>query len=309
MAAATLQVLEDTVLGADLSAEDHRRVAAAGTAFLQPTVWRVAYASLRLPAWMPHPGSSRMANASRELRDVAARALAARRKDGGEGGDLLGRLVTAKDPATGSVLPDSLIIDNVVTFLLAGHDTTAQALTWTLYLLALFPEWQERLREEVLGVAGDGPIGRDQLPELSLVDQVFQEAMRLYPPAPVLLRTTSKAVKLGDHEIGPGATVAIPIYVVHRHRRLWHDPLAFDPSRFGAEARAERHRCAYMPFSAGPRNCIGSAFALVEGKTMLATLLARARFELPHGEAPAPFARLTLRPKEGLRLKVTLVRD
>jgi cytochrome P450 len=132
-AAATLQVLEDIVLGADLPAEDHRRVAAAVTAFLQPTVWRVAYASLRLPAWTAHPGSSRLAKASRDLREVAGRALAGRRGKDSGGNDLVSRLVAARDPATGEAMPDSLIIDNLVTFLLAGHETTAQALTWTLY--------------------------------------------------------------------------------------------------------------------------------------------------------------------------------
>jgi cytochrome P450 len=115
-------------------------------------------------------------------------------------------------------------------------------------------------------------------------------------------------VKLGAVELGPGATINIPIYVVHRHRRLWQDPLRFDPSRFGPEARAARHRCAYMPFSTGPRSCIGGAFSMIEVKTMLATMLARASFDLPDREVPLPLARITLRPKHGLRLKVTMLR-
>jgi cytochrome P450 len=177
IAGATLKVLEDTVLGADLPAEDHQRVSAAGTAFLQPTVWRVAYASLRLPGWTPHPGSASMARASRDLREVAGRALAGRRQHGGEGNDLVGRLVSARDPATGEAMPDSLIIDNLVTFLLAGHETTAQALTWTLYLLALFPDWQDRAREEIRRVIGNGPVDREKLQQLSLVEAIFQEAI------------------------------------------------------------------------------------------------------------------------------------
>ena len=204
-------------------------------------------------------------------------------------------------------MPDHLIVDNVVTFLMAGHETTSRALTWSLYLLALFPEWQDRLREEVAGVAGDGRIGREDIGKLSLLDAVFQEAMRLYPPAPVLMRRTVKPVTLGGVSLDVGATVSVPVYVVHRHRRLWQDPLSFDPSRFTQEAKAERHRCAYMPFGAGPRTCIGATFAMIEGKTILATLLARARFELPEGEQPTPFARITLRPKDGLRLKVTML--
>ena len=308
IAGATLKVLEDTVLGADLPPEDHQRVAAAGTAFLKATVWRVAYASLRLPGWTPHPGSARMARASRDLRDVAGRALAGRRQHGGEGSNVVGRLVSARDPATGEAMPDSLIIDNLVTFLLAGHETTAQALTWTLYLLALFPDWQDRARKEIRRVIGNGPINREKLQQLSLVEAIFQEAMRLYPPAPSLMRRAARAVKLGGHDIKRGATVIIPIYVVHRHERLWHEPLRFDPARFSAEAKSARHRCAYMPFSTGPRSCIGGAFSMLEAKTMLATLLAGAKFELPEWEVPEPLARITLRPKGGLKLKVTMLR-
>jgi cytochrome P450 len=133
--------------------------------------------------------------------------------------------------------------------------------------------------------------------------------MRLYPPAPLLMRRTIRPVRLDNVELGEGATITIPIYLVHRHRHLWHDPLQFDPARFSPEAKAKRHRCAYMPFGAGPRTCVGGSFAMVEGKTILATLLSQARFALPEGERPTPFARITLRPKEGLRLNVTMLRD
>jgi cytochrome P450 len=239
---------------------------------------------------------------------VAERVLANRRQDRSDDAALLGRLLTARDPGTGAKMPDSLIIDNVVTFLMVGQETTAQALTWSLYLLALFPEWQEKIREEVRRVAGTGPLDRDQVQQLAVLESVFLEAMRLYPPAPSLMRIATRPVKLGNVELGPGATINIPIYVVHRHRRLWQDPLRFDPSRFDPELKAERHRCAYMPFSTGPRSCIGGAFSMIESKTMLATLLARARFEIPDEEVPLPLARITLRPKQGLKLKVTMLR-
>ncbi|WP_431558671.1 cytochrome P450 [Methyloceanibacter sp.] len=305
MARATLQVLQDTVLGAHLTGEDRDLIEQAGSDFLAYSVWKLALTSLRLPPSLPHPGARVMARAGQTLRQVAGRVLARTRASGAPGNDLLGRLVTARDPATGEAMPDDLLVDNVVTFLMAGHETTAQALTWTLYLLALFPEWQERVREEGQRVVGNGVIGREHLAQLPLMDGVFQEAMRLYPPAPNLMRRTLAPVTLGDHALSAGATIMIPIYVVHRHRNLWRDPLAFDPSRFTAEARAKRHRCAYMPFSTGPRSCIGASFAFAEGKAMLATLLAGARFALPDGEAPTPLARITLRPEKGLTLKVT----
>jgi cytochrome P450 len=206
------------------------------------------------------------------------------------------------------VLPDDLVIDNVLTFMLAGHETTAQALTWTLYLLALFPEWQEKVREEVRRLAGDRPIGREHIQQLSTVEAIFSEAMRFYPPAPSLMRRATTQIELGGHGIRPGAIIIIPIYVVQRHERLWSEPLRFDPARFSSEAKSGRHRCAYMPFGGGPRTCIGNTFAMFEGKAMLATPLARARFELPKAELPELLARITLRPKAGLKLKVTMLR-
>jgi len=307
MTRATLQALQDTVLGASLGDEDRKLIEQSGASFLAHSIWKVVLTSLNLPPSLPHPGSRAMVREGRQLREVAERVLAKARGSGGD--DLLQRLVTARDPATGDVMPDGLIVDNVVTFLIAGHETTSQALTWTLYLLALFPDWQEAVRQEVLGIAGNRPIGREDIARLPLLDAVFQEAMRLFPPAPVLMRRTLAPVTLGGIALGAGATITIPIYVVHRHRRLWREPLSFDPSRFSAEAKATRHRCAYMPFGAGPRTCIGGSFAMLEGKTILATLLARARFALPDGEQPTPFARITLRPKEGLKLNVTMLAD
>jgi cytochrome P450 len=304
IAATTLEALIDALLGADLGGEERQRVAAASTAFLKGTVWKIAYGSLKFPTWMPHPHMLRMARAALAVRDVAAAALARRRQSGVPGSDLLGRLMTAEDPASGKTMSDTLIVDNVVTYLLAGHETTAKALTWTLYVLALVPEWQERVRDEVMRITEGRPVVAEQIPQLELLERVFLEAMRLYPPAPSLMRLAKRQTSLGGTEIKQGATITIPIYVVHRHRKLWKEPLKFDPARFAPEAASGRHRCAYMPFSAGPRNCIGGTFAMFEAKAMLATLLAGARFELPPGEVPTPVARITLHARPGVGLKV-----
>jgi cytochrome P450 len=307
MTRATLQALQDSVLGASLGEDERSLIEQSGASFLAHSIWKVALTSLHLPPSLPHPGSRAMVRDGKRLREVARRVLAKARGRGGD--ELLQRLATARDPATGEVMPDALIVDNVVTFLIAGHETTSQALTWTLYLLALFPQWQETVRQEIRSVAASNAIGRDELAKLPLLDATFQEAMRLYPPAPVLMRRTIAPVTLGGMELGVGTTITIPVYIVHRHRRLWRDPLKFDPSRFAAEVKAARHRCAYMPFGAGPRTCVGGTFAMVEGKTMLATLLDLASFALPEGEWPTPFARITLRPKEGLRLNVTMLKS
>ena len=308
MTAAAMQALEDTILGADLSAADRKIIADAGTAFLQPTPWKIALAALKLPEWTPHPGSLGMRRAAGNLRKVAERVLANRRKDRGDDAALLGRLVSARDPGTGAAMPDSLIIDNVVTFLMVGQETTAQALTWTLYLLALFPEWQEKIRAEVSRIAGKGPLHARSGPRACRVGGGVSGGHAALSAGAKPHANSNEAGEAGGCRARPGATINIPIYVVHRHRRLWQDPLRFDPSRFGAEARAARHRCAYMPFSTGPRSCIGGAFSMIEVKTMLATLLARAKFELPDREVPLPLARITLRPKQGLKLKVTMLR-
>lgn len=304
----TLQALLSTLLGTDLGVEERRIVETEAAAFLEPTSWKIAYAALGLPRFMPHPGMRRMVRAAAALRGVAERALARRRAGGATGTDLLGRLMSAEEPGTGRSMPDSLIVDNLVTYLLAGHETTAKALSWTLYLLAMLPEWQERVRAEVRSIAGGAPVNAEQVKQFELLDAVFHESMRLYPPAPSLLRRVRKDVTFGGTRIRSGATAVIPIYVVHRHRRLWENPLTFDPSRFAQSARATRHRFAYLPFSGGPRNCIGGSFAMLEAKSMLATLLAGARFELPPGEAPTPVARVTLRAKPSISLNVTLLR-
>ena len=310
MARVTFQALQDTVLGASIGEDDSSFIEDASAKFLVHSIWKVALSSLRLPPWIPHPGARSMARDGQTMRGVAERVLASARASGAEGNDLLQQLIAARDPATGEAMPDRLIIDNLVTFLVAGHETTSQALTWSLYLLALFPEWQERVREEVRRVVGQGGrVSRADIGKLPLLDAVFQEAMRLYSPVPILMRLTTRPVTVGGVALKKGAMIIVPIYVIHRHRKLWQDPLRFDPSRFAPEAKAGRHRCAYMPFGAGPRTCIGGTFAMVEGKTILATILANARLELPEGEEPLPFARITLRPKDGLKLKVTMLGD
>ena len=304
-----LQSLRTTRRGAHPTAAARGGPATEGTAFLEPTAWKIAYASLRVPRFMPHPGMRRMEQAAHAIRGVAARALAKRRARADPGSDLMGRLMTAEEPDTGRVMPDELIVDNLVTYLLAGHETTAKALGWTLYLLAMLPEWQERVRAEVRQVTGGRRIDAEQVRDLALLEAVLLESMRLYPPAPSLMRRARKATTLGGVEIRQDATIVMPIYVLHRHRRIWQNPLAFDPSRFDEAARAARHRYAYMPFGAGPRGCIGGSFSLLEGKAMLATLLAGARFDLPPAEAPVPVARITLRANPSISLKVTLLRD
>jgi len=216
------------------------------------------------------------------------------------------RLMRAHDPESSQSMNDERLIDNLLTFYLAGHETTARALAWTLYLVARSPQWGAMLEEEIGRVTGGAPVESAHIERLVLVQQVLKESMRLYPPVPLLARQCVAATRLNGVEVMPGATVAMPIYALHRHAKRWEDPDAFDPARFAPEREAKIPRYQYLPFGAGPRICIGMAFAMIEATAMLATLLQKARFAPVAGREPFPLARVTLQPGGGLPLKVEL---
>ena len=241
---------------------------------------------------------------------VFARFLGERReieaKQGAGPDDLMHRLMRAHDPESGQSMNDEQLIDNLLTFYLAGHETTARALAWTLYLVARSPEWAAAMEEEIERVTGGGPVESAHVEKLVLVQQVLKESMRLYPPVPMLSRQCVAATRLDGVDIAPGATVVMPIYAMHRHLKRWEDPDAFDPMRFAPEREARIPRYQYLPFGAGPRICIGMAFAMLEATAMLATLLQKARFTPVPGREPHPVARVTLLPGGGLPLKVQM---
>jgi cytochrome P450 len=279
-----------------------------GSDFLDRISWEVAWALVGLPPWVWHPAKRPMRNAAADLRAAISRIIARRRAPGGAvGDDLLGRLMAARDPETGEPMSDSQLADNLLTFIAAGHETTAKALTWTLYLLARAPDWQQRVREEVAAVAGVQQIAADHLSRLGVTQRVLKESMRLYPPAPVMTRMTARDVVLDGHALPAGTLLVIPIFVVHRHRRLWEDPDRFDPDRFLPEREAEHLRTQFMPFGFGPRTCIGMSFAMLEATAILATLVRAAAFGWDGRHLPEPVSRVTLRPKGGMPLSVRLL--
>ena len=267
--------------------------------------WDILYASMKMPRWVPRPGAREKAAGIDAMRESVGAILAARKSGRLPAqDDLLQRLIAARDPESGQAMDDGQLVDNLLTFYLAGHETTAKALTWTLYLLAREPEWQQRLRDEVAGVTGGAPIRAEHLERLVLTEQVVKEAIRLYPPAPMMGRQAVAAAALGGHRVTPGMNIQIPMYVVHRHAARWERPDAFEPARFAPEREKEIPRYQYMPFGAGPRVCIGMTFALMEAKAILASLLRSARFEAVAGHEPQPVARVTLVPKGGMPLRV-----
>jgi cytochrome P450 len=274
--------------------------------YQKPLGWQMAYANFNIPAWVPHPGWVTMQVARRQLRSAVASLVAERRAHPTGKDDLLQRLANAKNPETGAQMPDALLIDNLLTFFMAGHETTAKALTWTLLLLARAPHWGERIAEEVRQVAGDGPLKPEHIDKLVLTTQVLKESMRLYPPAPIMSRQARVDGELGGVPINAGTQVIIPIYAIQRHRRRWANPDHFEPGRFAPELEAHIPRYHYMPFGAGPRICIGMAFALIEGIAILATLVRAARFTVASEQDPEPISRVTLRPAGGMPLGVHL---
>jgi cytochrome P450 len=285
----------------------------AGNDYLGRASWPLAYAFMQLPEWMPHPASRTMKRAARDMRGAVLAIVARRRAEGGAPQDLLGRLLAARHPDTNEPMSDELVVSNLLTLLEAGHETTAKALTWTLYLLARSPHWQQRVHEEVMSVAGDtgAPLTPPQIARLAVTLRVVKEAMRLYPPAPIIARQATEPMSLtgadgGTHKLPKGTQVIIPVFAIHRHKKLWDDPNRFDPDRFLPAAEAGRPRTQYMPFGGGPRVCIGAQFAMTEATVLLATFIRSARFEWDGQHLPEPVSRITLRPKGGMPLKVVM---
>jgi cytochrome P450 len=191
-----------------------------------------------------------------------------------------------------------------MTFLLAGHETTAVALTWTWYLLSQHPDVAGRLRREVTDVLGTRPPTIDDLPQLPLARRVVEEALRLYPPVWGIGRQTLAADTIAGYRVPAGAVVSLTPWVTHRHPALWEEPDRFDPDRFTPERVRSRPRFAYFPFSGGPRLCIGETFALVEAQLVVAMVMQRYRLDLVPGTVVEPEVHLTLRPRGGLPMTV-----
>jgi cytochrome P450 len=255
------------------------------------------------PAWIPTRANRRFRRSARQIDGLIQRIIDARKASEVERDDLLSLLVRARDEEGGG-MSDTQVRDEAMTLFLAGHETTALALTYALYLLAMHPAWQQRLAAEIARLPdGRAPSFAD-LPALVETEMVVQETMRLYPPAWALGRQALAEVEVGGFRFRRGAEFVISPWVVHRDPTLFPDPERFDPERWRDDRAAKLPRFAYFPFGGGPRVCIGNRFAMMEAKLVLATLLRRFRFQT------APETRLelrpsvTLRPRDGLRLRL-----
>jgi cytochrome P450 len=261
------------------------------------------------PDWVPRIGRLRARPSIQFFEETVNQLIDARKAllASGEPAprDLLTLLLEAADPETGKGLGDIEVRTNIVTFIGAGHETTANALSWSLYLLSQDEHARARVEEEVKEVLGEGPIEPHHLERLVYTRAVIDEAIRLYPPAPYMSRTAIADDRIGDVEIPAGSMVAISPYVLHRHRKLWDEPDAFRPERFLPENRKQIDRFAYLPFGAGPRVCIGASFSLQEAVIVLATIARSMRLDLVEGHIVEPVQRITLRPGGGLPMRMT----
>ncbi len=234
------------------------------------------------------------------LNRVVLRIIAERRRRVADAGDLLSMLMLAYDERTGAGMSDQQLRDQIFTLLMAGHETTAKALTWTLYLLDQHQDVQARLREELDSTLGGRTPAYQDLANLPYAWMVIQESMRVYPPVWLVSRLCRGEDVIGGYLIPAGTLVIVSPYTLHRHREFWDEPEAFRPERFSREATAARPPFAYLPFSGGPRQCVGRAFATVETQLVLATILQRYRLRVPRRHKVEPEALVTLRPRGGL---------
>ena len=297
----TLRIAGETLFSLDISKE---------TDVVGPALATVLGGFIRgvlnpLAAALPLPSTLRHRAAIRTLDGVVRDIIARRRAEGGQHADLLGMLMAARDEETGAAMSDEQLRDEVLTMLLAGHETTANALAWTLYQLSQHPEVARRVEAEVDALA---PLDGLLLPRpgsLPYLDRVIRESLRLHPPAWVASRMALEDDEIGGYPIPAGTFVYVSQYAIHRNPDLWSDPDAFDPDRFLPERAVcpdgrPRPRFAWFPFGAGPRKCIGETFAMMELQIVLAELIRHYQFELAPGAKVVPEPTVTLRPRGGL---------
>ena len=303
MTRTTFEIIVEAMLGgsASLDAERYSRALSDNFATVP---WHIIYVMFAIPEWMPYPHRRRAMRSRDFLHRDIRRIVEARRSVPSSQPDLLNLLLAARDHETGRSMTDDEIVANLLTFITAGHETTAVALTWTLWLLAKDQATQQRVLEEVTAVVGDQAVDATHVEGVSFCRQVIQEAMRLFPPAPGIARIAKQAVQIGGMQIPARTRVHIPVFALHRNVGLWDNPDSFDPDRFAPDQVKARPRYAFLPFGGGPRVCIGAGFAMIEAATILATVVRAFSFQPVAGHRPKPLARVTLRPAGGMPLLV-----
>jgi cytochrome P450 len=299
----------DVICDVALSGRDHFDAHAFGDAITRyfQTAGRASLLDfLGVPPWFPRPGELLAGAAVRTMHGMVAQAIEARRRETKPpADDLLDRMLSAEDPETKRRLSPEELVHNMQFFIVAGHETTALAISWALYLLANTPQAQERARDEAQAQLGGRAAEAADLAAMPFILQVLEEAMRLYPPVGLLARTVIAEDELCGRTMRPNDILFLPIWALHRHEMWWERPDQFDPDRF-SDARRPRDRYQYLPFGAGPRVCVGANFAMMQAQIILSTLIQHFRFT-PSQPQPHPVMTMTVRPEPGLFLIVEKV--
>jgi cytochrome P450 len=299
----TLDVVGRTLFGTELGT-DIDAIGAALTDLLEHVNGEIL-SVVPMPPAVPTPANRRFLGVVRELDQIVYRIIRERRRNGGESDDLLSMLLAARDPEDGSAFTDEQIRDEVMTILIAGHETTANGLSWAFSLLHEHPGVRQRLEAESDAVLGGRRPTLEDLARLPVAARVFKESLRLFPPVYMVARRAMRAVTIGGHDIRKGALVIVNIVGMHHRADYFTDPESFLPDRFDPAAERAVPRHAFLPFSAGPRVCIGNHFALMEGQMALAQLAGRLRFERRSSGAPlVGEPTLTLRPRGGVPVAI-----
>ncbi len=300
MKALTLRILVTSMFGSEINYED-RGIRETVTQLQEPGEPAKQPIARMVPQWVPIPMWRRYKQGIDEMESVIETFIEARRGEVDEHDDLLSMLLAGTDEE-GEEMSEKLVRDELMTFLFAGHETTATALTFSWFLLAQHPDVERRLTEELDTVLDGRQPTFEDLPQLEYTEKVLKEAMRIYPPVPTVPREPTEATTLGGYRIPAGATVGASQWVIHRDERFWDDPQAFCPKRFDSES--DRPDFAYFPFGGGPRRCIGQQFAMVEAKLILARLAQQYTVELVSDPDVDLSVSITTRPLEPIKMRI-----
>jgi cytochrome P450 len=296
----TLRIVTETLFG--VTAADGAKIVGEALGVVMDVAADQLGQPVPIPTFVPTPANLRFRRAVRQLDGVVGRIIAERRASGEDRGDLLSMLMHARDD-DGTAMTDKQLRDEAITLFLAGHETTALALSWTLLLLSQNPDADARLAAELREVLGDRPPTMADLPRLTYTNLVLKESMRLYPPAwTVSTRVAAQETVIGGYRVPAGSPVMVSQWVTQRDPRWFPEPERFSPERWADGPEGRLPRFAYFPFGGGPRLCIGQSFALMEAALILATVAGRYRAEVVPGWTVTPQPSITLRPREGVRV-------
>ncbi|EMH3047031.1 cytochrome P450 [Campylobacter jejuni] len=298
----TADVIFRTIMSSKLDEEKGKKILNAFVTFQEQSVHTAMRRMFRFPKWLSYVlGDRKRAKAGDVIRQVLSDIIKPRydMADNAEFEDILGSLLLVVDADTNKRFSFEEILDQVAMLFLAGHETTASSLTWTLYLLSLYPKDQEKAYEEITQVLQGGAIEISHLRQFKYLTNIFKESLRLYPPVGFFARETKKDTQVRDKLIKKGSGVVIAPWLIHRHEEFWTNPHGFNPSRFEGEYKKD----AYLPFGVGERICIGQGFAMQEAILILANILKTYKLELEEGFVPDVVGRLTVRSANGMRIK------